>query len=53
MKMLHAEEPGYVKAKWEKRSWSCEEMKEGLCVWCQSVIGGDGVRGKTSLGMKT
>lgn len=53
IKIFHGEEPGYPKAKWKKRSWSWEEMKEGLCVWCQRVMAGDGIGGKTSLEMKT
>lgn len=39
IKMFHAEGWEYVKTKWEKRSWLWEEMKEGLHVSCQSVMG--------------
>ena len=39
IKMFHAEGRGYVKTKWEKRSWLWEETKEGLHVSYQSVMG--------------
>lgn len=39
IKMFHAVGPGDGRAKLEKRSWPCEEMKGGLCVWSQSVMG--------------